>query len=260
MSTRNQIEIESQKDPATLEREIDQKRAEISHIVDALENKLSPGEMIDRALGYARGNGGEFLGNLTGTLKANPVPTLLTGIGLVWLMAGQNRRDQPPVVTAGATTEGASARDKLAQKSADIKTRAEHVRESVSGSLGSTRSRVGESMSNTRTRLGEGRRHAGESLRNGATRARGGYERMRNEQPWALGAIGVALGALFAATIPPTRREDELMGHTRDQVSDRLRHKAEEGYEKASAKGEEMAGQLRQERSNGQAAHASGPH
>ena len=26
------------------------------------------------------------------TVKANPVPTLLTSVGLVWLMTGQNRR------------------------------------------------------------------------------------------------------------------------------------------------------------------------
>ncbi|HAN52132.1 MAG TPA: hypothetical protein DCQ75_03590, partial [Pseudomonas sp.] len=92
MSTHNQIDLEAQKDPSTLEREIDQQRAEIGNIVHALESKLSPGQMIDTALGYAKGGGGEFLHNLSDTVKANPVPTLLTGIGLVWLMAGQNRR------------------------------------------------------------------------------------------------------------------------------------------------------------------------
>src|SRR3546814_12525543 len=92
MSTHNQVDVEAQKDPDTLEREIDQQRAEIGNIVHALESKLSPGQMIDTALGYAKGGGGEFLHNLTDTVKANPVPTLLTSVGLVWLMAGQNRR------------------------------------------------------------------------------------------------------------------------------------------------------------------------
>ena len=75
MSTRNQIDAEAQKDPDELEREIDQTRTEIGNIVHALENKLSPGELIDTALGYVKGGGGEFFGNLSNTVKANPVPT-----------------------------------------------------------------------------------------------------------------------------------------------------------------------------------------
>ncbi len=43
MSTANDIDREAQKDPETLEREIDQQRADISNIVHALEDKLSPG-------------------------------------------------------------------------------------------------------------------------------------------------------------------------------------------------------------------------
>src|SRR5690606_19716507 len=108
MSTGNQINAEAQKDPAVLEREIDQQRAEISDIVHALENKLSPGELIDTALGYVKGGSGEFFSNLSNTVKANPVPTVLTSIGLIWLMAGQNRQPRPHI----ASTSGTSVKDK----------------------------------------------------------------------------------------------------------------------------------------------------
>ncbi len=263
MSTRNQIEIESQKDPATLEREIDQQRAEISHIVEELEHKLSPGEMMDRVLGYARGNGGEFFDNLTNTVKANPVPTLLTGIGIAWLMAGQNR--QPP--RYDATAPHASVGDKLSHTGGAAKERAAHMRDSVSQSthrvgesMHNASARVGDSVNSARMRISESTHHAGESLRHGADRARSSYERLRTEQPLALGAIGLALGALFASALPPTRREDELMGETRDQMKERARQKAEEGYQQVSAKTEEVASQMRQERSNGQTQHAAGPH
>ena len=109
MSTGSQINIEAQKDPAELEREIDQKRAEIGDIVHALENKLSPGELIDTALSYVKGGGGEFFTNLSNTAKANPVPTVLTSIGLLWLMAGQNRQPTAPSSSSGPSlgdTEG----------------------------------------------------------------------------------------------------------------------------------------------------------
>src|SRR5690606_32437263 len=44
MSTQSRIDAEARKDPETLEREIDQKRSDINHLVEALESKLSPGQ------------------------------------------------------------------------------------------------------------------------------------------------------------------------------------------------------------------------
>src|SRR3546814_2664080 len=55
-------------------------------------------------------------------------------------------------------------------------------------------------------------------LRHTADRARGGFTQLLNEQPLALGAMGIALGALLAASVPPTRREDELMGQKSDEL------------------------------------------
>jgi hypothetical protein len=43
------------------------------------------------------------------------------------------------------------------------------------------------------------------------------------EQPLVLGAIGLAVGAPIGAALPATETEDEWMGHTRDQVKERVR-------------------------------------
>lgn len=248
MSTRNQIDAEAQKDPEELEREIDQKRAEIGNIVHALENKLSPGELIDTALGYVKGGSGEFFGNLSNTVKANPVPTLLTSVGLIWLMAGQNRQPHSSVTTSRYSTgsTGPSMGDKLSAKAEGIKQqgaglveKASQMTHSVSDSLGNARSRASHSSHQASTRL-----------KGGAERARGGFNQLLQEQPLALGAIGIALGALIAAAVPPSRREDEMLGEASDRMTDQLRHKAEEGYQKVSAKGEEVVQQVKQDMSN----------
>ncbi|WP_217476720.1 DUF3618 domain-containing protein [Stutzerimonas stutzeri] len=243
MSTRNQIDAEAQKDPAELEREIDQQRAEIGNIVHALENKLSPGELIDTALGYVKGGGGEFFSNLSNTVKANPVPTVLTSIGLLWMMAGQNRQPHSNVTTTGygASSSGPSMGEKLSAKTAGIKQHSAELKDKASQMSHS----VSESLGNARSRASDSRRHASERLRGGADRARGGFNHLLQEQPLALGAIGIALGALLAASVPPTRREDEALGEVSDRMTDRLRHKAEQGYQKVSAKGEEMAEQVK---------------
>lgn len=240
MSTRSQIDAESQKDPAVLEREIDEQRAEISDIVHALENKLSPGELIDTALGYVKGGGGEFFGNLSNTVKANPVPTVLTSIGLIWLMAGQNREPQPHS-SSGST--GPSLKDKLTGKVSGLKHQGEGLRDKTS-QMGHD---VSASLTDARSRVTDTGRQTADRLKHQADRARGGFNHLLTEQPLALGAMGIALGALLAAAVPPTRREDELLGSTSDQMTDKLRKKAEEGYQKASAMGQDVASQVRQE-------------
>ncbi|MFP3499986.1 DUF3618 domain-containing protein, partial [Pseudomonas sp. SIMBA_059] len=72
------FEHDAHKDPDLLEQEINARREHISDLVDALEQRLSPGQMVDRLLAYAKGNGGEFFQNLGTTLKNNPVPATLT--------------------------------------------------------------------------------------------------------------------------------------------------------------------------------------
>lgn len=246
MSTGNQINAEAQKDPAVLEREIDQQRAEISDIVHALENKLSPGELIDTALGYVKGGSGEFFSNLSNTVKANPVPTVLTSIGLIWLMAGQNRQPRPHI----ASTSGTSVKDKLAESKdrlADTFSGLKHQGTDVRDRTSQMGHNVSASVTEASHRVRDGSRQAADSLRHQADRARGGFNHLLTEQPLALGAIGIALGALLAASVPPTRREDELLGQASDRMTDRLRHKTEEGYQKATEMGQEVVDQARHE-------------
>lgn len=255
MSTRNQIDAEAQKDPEELEREIDQTRAEIGNIVHALENKLSPSELIDTALGYVKGGGGEFFSNLSNTVKANPVPTVLTSIGLIWLIAGQNRQPHSNVTSTGynAGSTGPSMGEKLSAKTEGIKQQGESLKEKASQMTHS----VSESLGNACARASDSGHQASTRLRGGADWARGGFSQLLQEQPLALGAIGIALGALIAAAVPPSRREDEMLGEASDRMTDQLRHKAEEGYEKVSAKTEEVANQVKKDMSNTEGNHSN---
>jgi hypothetical protein len=56
---------------------------------------------------------------------------------------------------------------------------------------------------------------------------------MMREQPLALGAIGVAIGAVLAAMAPRTQKEDELMGETRDRLMDQAKEAGKEKLEQA---------------------------
>ena len=73
---------------AQIEREIEQDRRRIEEKIGAIQERLSPGQLIDEAIAYAKGHGGaEFASNLKYSAVANPLPVALIGIGLAWLMA-----------------------------------------------------------------------------------------------------------------------------------------------------------------------------
>lgn len=79
-----------------LEHEIARDRLRIEERIDAIQAKMSPGQLLDEALNYAKSSGGgEYISNLGNAMKTNPVPVALMGISMAWLMAnpGANKRD-----------------------------------------------------------------------------------------------------------------------------------------------------------------------
>jgi len=77
--------------PEQIEREIEQDRQRIGAKLDEIQSRMSPGQLIDEALSYAKGSGAaDFFANLGGAVKTNPMPVALMGVSLAWMMASQN--------------------------------------------------------------------------------------------------------------------------------------------------------------------------
>lgn len=77
---------DQQKSPEEIEREIAATRSEIDETIDALQEKVSPGQLVDQALGYVKEGGGDFAANLGRAVRDNPMPLMLIGVGLGWMM------------------------------------------------------------------------------------------------------------------------------------------------------------------------------
>ncbi len=78
-------------DPRELEERANHQRSEINRTLSQIESQFSPSQMIDQAMGLFKDNGGEMANNLGRTVRDNPVPLLLTGVGLAWMaMSSQN--------------------------------------------------------------------------------------------------------------------------------------------------------------------------
>ncbi len=79
------------KSPDEIEQDIIATRAHIDRTLDVLTARLSPSGLLDQAVRTARETGGEFTLNFGRTVRDNPIPTTLLGIGLGWLMLSGRR-------------------------------------------------------------------------------------------------------------------------------------------------------------------------
>ena len=75
------------KSAAELQLELEQQRSRVESTIDEIQQKLSPGQLVDELLAYTKGGGGEFLSSLQKNVTANPLPVALLGVSLAWLMA-----------------------------------------------------------------------------------------------------------------------------------------------------------------------------
>jgi len=80
---------QSEPGQADLNEHIEHHRAEIDRTLSSLEGKLSPTDLINEALRSLNGGPGQFVNNLGATVRDNPIPATLIGVGLGWLMLGQ---------------------------------------------------------------------------------------------------------------------------------------------------------------------------
>ena len=227
------------KSPEDLEREIDAKRASISNLVDSLESRFTPGQLFDQALSYTKGNGGEFFQNLGTTLKNNPVPTVLTGVGLAWLAMNQNKPFQPGSTSSGSALGGKVSQvvDQVSQAFSGAGDRLHGAADTARDHGQSLRSkacdlseRATDSLDATASQLTDKAHDVGQRVQEQASEVKGQFEQLLKEQPLVLAAIGIALGAALGAALPSTRKEDEWMGQTRDDLADTLKSKGQEAY------------------------------
>jgi ElaB/YqjD/DUF883 family membrane-anchored ribosome-binding protein len=253
------ITAQSHKSPETLEHEIDQQRASISSIVDALESKMSPGQLFDQALSYSRGNGSEFFQNLGTTVKNNPVPTVLAGLSLAWLAMNQNRPIAPPRVHTGPslmdrasavaskvgqavdgmkdTLHGAadSVTSKASAAADSVAAHASAAADSVTSHTSALKDKASTWRDGATDRLSDGSERLGRNAedltaqaREAGTQVKGQFEYLLKEQPLVLAAVGLALGAAFGAALPVTRHEHRLMGKTSDRLTGQVTAKVQE--------------------------------
>lgn len=148
-----------------LEHEAEVTRAQIADSLAELRERMTPGQVVEQVLDYARdGRPAEFFRNLGRQVVDNPVPVALIGAGLGWLiMAGRGHHASGN--GASHVGERASEASRQAMQAAeDVKRRAADRASGLAESV----SDVVDSGSNMADDVARSARHASSQLRQGA--------------------------------------------------------------------------------------------
>jgi hypothetical protein len=213
--------------PELIEAEIARTRTAMDVTLHAIERRLTPSQLVDRGFDYLRSSGGsEFITNLGNSVKTHPMPVTLTGVALAWLMLSGRQSAVSEEPGGRSLSEAAdSAREKISE---------------TTRKLSETKQKIAEGTSTMRTKLSGATSGAKDraaaiagNARDRMQRAGNGFQTLLHEQPLALAALGIAVGAIVAASIPRTRKEDELMGEASDHLADQAREVGKEQLDKA---------------------------
>lgn len=89
--------MERERNAEVIEAEIQATRAHLDDTLHALEHRLSPAQLQREARALMPSGGSRrFLSNLSQAIKQNPVPVLLTGVGLSWLIVSHLKSQRSP--------------------------------------------------------------------------------------------------------------------------------------------------------------------
>ena len=296
MNGRNPAAWDRPRDYDALQREIRAHQTRVDETIGALRRKfarLAPRHLMEQTMnrmhstsssdpdqrnhghGTRGGHAGGWSSSVGDTMRANPLPLALIGIGVGWLAlsgSGYNRRiarsDTVHTIRDRAGEAAHYARDTFYGATDSVREAAAHAYERTSEAMGS----ASESIRGMGGGGGGGQTYGGgEGGRRPGTEDHGhrhglmARERMHSatsslwemvdDHPLVAGVLGVALGAALGASIPSTRYEDRWIGDYADEASHRAKELAQEAVERGTRAARAAAEAAREE--VGQAASAA---
>ena len=231
-----------------VEAEVEASRNDLDRNVEALKQKMTPGQLFDEAARLMGGTGQQVASKFADQAKENPMPLAVMGLGLAWLMMSNNRRS----TTFGAGDRGYGLSEPRSFGTTPYEDAsggfAEGLKEKAQ-TLGhkahDVASGVQDKLAGARDSVASTRHAAGEKLGSlaGSVRERAGYvghqaQRTFSDtlesEPLLLAGIGLFVGAAIGVSLPHTDAEDRLLGGARDRIVGKGKDMAQTGLEKAS--------------------------
>lgn len=164
--------------------------------------------------------------------RKHPMPATLIGVGLGWLLVERIRASDTCDSDSFAELTDDLSTSRLAGAAGAVKDAAGHavdtVRDATSNAYHTVKDATGHAVETIKdaagtikdkaSDLGHQAQETAAHLKSGARQARMSFWQTMEENPLAVGATILTLGAIAGFALPSTKKEDALMGDTRDQL------------------------------------------
>ncbi len=263
--------------------QIEQTRSELGQTIDAIQQKLSPGNIADEAKSAVHdatvGSVSNAVGSATNamqqaasgvestaagmgntvveTIKQNPIPAALAGLGLGWLIvsarqqASQQGTYQPGPGYSGMGTRGYpesqspygwydqavpgysgypsgySGQEQL-QSQGGLSGTVDQVQGTVGQAVNQAQDTASQVASQVQTTANQVVSQASQSVQGATT----GLQEMMRQRPLAVSLMAVGVGAAIGLAVPETQKEDEIMGSAREDLMQRAQQTAQQTMQK----------------------------
>jgi hypothetical protein len=227
--------------------EIAETRADMSETIDAIQERLSPANLAEQAKESVRNaatqkvqqmanTAGDAMDQVLGsslaeTLRSNPIPAAMIGIGAAWLFL-KGRSAPGEGRTRPSSARYPRSRFYDAPSSTEYGTN-EYESERYgavgtlgSGTLDSVKDRAASAVDGLSARGQSAAHTVRETTQRTTYRAQLKLEDVLQNNPLALGAAAALIGAVVGMSVPQTDVENEWMGDARDAVVDRAKEMA----------------------------------
>jgi len=264
-------------DPEQIKVEIEETRVELTATVDAIQEKLNPSVLMEQAKEHAQeavhdatqqakeavreatvGRAEQMMSNATErasgvgstimeTIRENPVPAALAGIGLGWLFMKRSHRNgyNPPVAAhsgshywAGNANGGvmspsssgtmSGSNGGIGHMAGQVQDRAGHMVGQVQDRASDMAGQVQERASDMAEQVSDTAGHLAETAQQRAQRLQGRVGDLLEDSPLLAGALALTVGAAIGLAAPSTEQEHELFGEHRDNLMRQMRGTARE--------------------------------
>ncbi|HVH55230.1 MAG TPA: DUF3618 domain-containing protein [Vicinamibacterales bacterium] len=247
-SQSSDLDPDSERRAREIEGEIASTRAELSETIDALQEKLRPGNLASEATERVKAVTTEKVRSMAETASGtarqmmsetrnNPMPALMIGAGVAWLLLDRTRKGGN-----GRHRQHAEWSDNASPRYGSYSETDDYYRSSgYRGEQGWRSNRTSSEGLSTEAISNWTREAAGEA-RQTARRAQNGLQRMMRQNPLLVGAAAMLVGAAVGAALPETEKENEWMGDARDTVVDKAQQAAQNATQAVKEAANEVVG------------------
>jgi ElaB/YqjD/DUF883 family membrane-anchored ribosome-binding protein len=222
-------------------------RGRMDHTLDELGEKLQPRHLLDEVIDYfwnrehkvgikTKDVAGKAGRKIVEEVRDHPLPALLIGTGIVWLLAEQKHKEHSP-----GAGYGADLREKAAHTADEAKERIRHgmdsVRERASEMSGEAKEKLGAAWDSTKTKSSQMQHRIQDQMEHVYHQAADTFRETTRAHPMAIGLGCLAFGVIAGVLTPRTRMEDQMMG----SASDRLREEGKQQAQEILQEGKQVA-------------------